>query len=52
MDKLDRDDYTHAREKQGEGEEVQREVSTRSPPPISKKKRKYKKRYFTVCLFT
>lgn len=52
VDMLDGDNHGHAREKQREGEEIQSEVSTQSPPPISKKKRKYKKRYLTVCLFT
>lgn len=52
VDKLDRDDHAYVREKQGDVEEIQSEVSTRTPPPIGKKKKKYKKRYFTVCLFT
>lgn len=50
VDELDRDDHTH--EKQEEGEEIQTEIRICTPPPIGKKKkRKYKKRYFTVCLF-
>lgn len=52
VDKLDRDHHTHTGEKQGEGEEIQSEVSIHTSPPISKKKRKYKKRYFTVCFYT
>lgn len=50
LDQLDRDDRTHICEKQGEGGESQSEVSTRTPPPVSKK-RKSQKRYFSVCLY-
>lgn len=48
VDKVDRDDHMHTCERQGEGEESQGEVSACTPPPISRKKKKYKKRYFAV----
>lgn len=50
LDQLDRDDRTHLCEKQGEGGESQSEVSTCTPPPVRKKKRKSQKRYFSVYI--
>ncbi|TDG97738.1 hypothetical protein EPR50_G00211180 [Perca flavescens] len=50
VDSPDRNEGAHKYEQQGEGEgsESQAEVCSRTPPPINKKRRKGKKRYFTA----
>lgn len=50
VDSPDRHDDAHKYEQHGEGEgaESQTEARTRIPPPVHKKRRKGKKRYFTA----
>lgn len=50
VDSPDRNDDAHKYEQQGEedGGESQTETCNRIPPPITKKRRKGKKRYFTA----